>query len=44
MITRDYLLRMIHQLANVLAAVMRLTKIKQYDAAEEEVQTGKRTR
>lgn len=38
MITRDYLLRMIHQLANVLAAVLRLTKVKQYDAAAEEVQ------
>jgi len=30
---------MIHQLANVLAAVLRLTKVKQYDAAAEEVQT-----
>lgn len=38
MITRDYFLRMIHQLAQVLARVMRLSEIKRYDEALEEVQ------
>lgn len=38
MITRDYFLRMIHQLAQVLAKVMGLSEIERYDDALEEVQ------
>jgi hypothetical protein len=37
-ITRDYFLRMIHQLAQVLAKVMGLSEVKRYDEALEEVQ------
>ena len=40
MITKDYFLRMINQLASVVAAVLRLRKVKQYDAAVEEVRTS----
>lgn len=38
MITRDYFLRMIHQLAQVLAKVLKLSEVKQYNAALEEIQ------
>ena len=38
MITRDYFLRMIHQLAQALAKVMGLGEVKRYDEALEEVQ------
>jgi hypothetical protein len=40
MITEDYFLRMINQLATVLASVLKLTKVKQYDDALEEVQAS----
>jgi hypothetical protein len=40
MITEDYFLRMINQLAYVLASVLRLTKLKQFDEAVEEVQAS----
>ncbi len=38
MITRDYFLRMIHQLAQVVAKVLKLSEVKDYTAALEEVQ------
>jgi hypothetical protein len=38
MITRDYFLRMIHQLAQVIAKVLKLGQVQQYDAAMEEIQ------
>ena len=38
MITRDYFLRMIHQLAQVIAKVLKLTEVKQYNDALEEIQ------
>ena len=38
MITRDYFLRMIHQLTQVIAKVLKLTEVKQYDNALEEIQ------
>ena len=38
MITRDYFMRMIHQLAQVLAKVMGLCEIQRYDEALEEIQ------
>lgn len=38
MITRDYFLRMIHQLAQVLARVLKLNEVKRYDEALEEIQ------
>lgn len=41
-ITRDYFLRMIHQLAQVLAKVMRLSEVKRYDEALEEIQLSSR--
>ena len=37
-ITRDYFLRMIHQLAQALAKVLKLNQIEQYDEALEEIQ------
>jgi hypothetical protein len=38
MITRDYFLRMIHQLAQVIAKVLGLSQLKQYDVALDEIQ------
>jgi hypothetical protein len=38
LITRDYFMRMIHQLAQVLAKVMGLSEIQRYDEALEEIQ------
>ena len=38
MITRDYFMRMIHQLAQVIAKVLKLNEVKQYDNALEEIQ------
>lgn len=38
MITRDYFLRMIHQLAQVVARVLRLSELKQHEEALEEIQ------
>ena len=38
MITRDYFLRMIHQLAQVIAKVLKLSEAKQHDEALEEIQ------
>lgn len=37
-ITRDYFLRMIHQLAQVIAKVLKMSEVKQYDSALEEIQ------
>jgi hypothetical protein len=37
MITRDYFLRMIHQLAQVFAKVLKLSEVKQYNAALDEI-------
>ena len=42
MITRDYFLRMIHQLAHVLATVLNLSQLQRYDDALEEVQLSSR--
>jgi hypothetical protein len=41
-ITRDYFLRMIHQLAHVLAKVLNLSQLQRYDDALEEVQLSSR--
>jgi len=41
-ITRDYLLRMIHQLGLVLAAVLKLNKEKRYDDALHEIHLSSR--
>ena len=38
MITRDYFMRMIHQLAQVIGKVLKLNEVKQYTEALEEVQ------
>lgn len=38
MITRDYFMRMIHQLAQVIAKVLKLNEVKQYTEALEEIQ------
>ncbi len=38
MITRDYFMRMIHQLAQVIAKVLKINEAKQYDNALEEIQ------
>ena len=38
MITRDYFMRMIHQLAQVIGKVLKLNEVKQYTEAWEEVQ------
>lgn len=38
MITRDYFMRMIHQLAQVIAKVLKLSEVKQYNEALEEIQ------
>lgn len=38
MITRDYFLRMIQQLAEVLARVLKLSEVKRFDEALEEIQ------
>jgi hypothetical protein len=40
MITRDYFLRMIHQLVNVIAKVLKAAEVKQYDAALDEIQSS----
>jgi hypothetical protein len=37
-ITRDFFMRMIHQLAQVIAKVLKLSEVNQYDAALEEIQ------
>lgn len=42
MITRDYLLRMIHQLAQVLARVLKLNEAKCYDESLEEINASSR--
>ncbi|MCX6144585.1 MAG: DUF6483 family protein [Ignavibacteriales bacterium] len=38
MITRDYFMRMIHQLAQVIGKVLKLNEVKQYTEALEEIQ------
>ena len=38
MITRDYFMRMIHQLAQVIAKVLKFNEVKQYTEALEEIQ------
>ena len=38
MITRDYFMRMIHQLAQVIAKVLKLSEVSRYEAALEEIQ------
>lgn len=38
MITRDYFMRMIHQLAQLIARVLKLTEVRQYTGALEEIQ------
>ena len=38
MITRDYFMRMIHQLAQVIAKVLGSSQVQQYDAALEDIQ------
>ena len=38
MITRDYFLRMIHQLAQVIGKVLGLSQVQRYDAALDEIQ------
>jgi hypothetical protein len=40
LITRDYFLRMIHQLAQVIAKVLKLSEVKRHDAALEEIQAS----
>ena len=42
MITRDFFLRMIQQLAQVIAKVLKLGSVQQYDAAMEEIQRSSR--
>ena len=42
MITRDFFLRMIHQLAQVIARVLKLSEVKRYDEALEEIQISSR--
>src|SRR5512137_2186340 len=41
-ITRDYFMRMIHQLAQVVAKVLHLSQVKEHDAALEEIQASSR--
>jgi len=41
-ITRDFFLRMIQQLAQVIAKVLKLGSVQQYDAAMEEIQRSSR--